>query len=393
MQEFRRLLPLVFVFCMATPAVSETVTLQNGGDFFVAGPAVTEAVDTAGDTFIAARTANARGASQGDLHVIGVDVSIGADAAADLYAIGGTVAVRGAVAEDLTAAGVSVRTERTSETQGNARLIGNSVTIEGPIGGALTATGTDVILNAPIAGDVRIVAGTVSFGPDAKIGGALFYSAEQELAVPERVIPPERVRFEQISMIDAWDEFRDLRRDMPVLPTFMTMFFGFIISLLFFLVLGALMLGFMPKRLEAMRLGISDGPGKSILLGVVGLSMLFGMVPITALTIIGLPFVPIALLAIVVAWTFGYALGAYSVAMRVWIGLDGDPDPSNMARLMVFAAAIIFVALLNFIPFVGWVANYTLVLLGIGAMTNSLFLHLIGNPGAAFDVDMKPIED
>ncbi len=53
---------------------------------------------------------------------------------------------------------------------------------------------------------------------------------------------------------------------------------------------------------------------------------------------------------------------------------------------MVFAAAIIFISLLNFIPFVGGVANYTLVLLGVGAMTRALFLWLIGNPGVAFDV-------
>jgi hypothetical protein len=48
---------------------------------------------------------------------------------------------------------------------------------------------------------------------------------------------------------------------------------------------------------------------------------------------------------------------------------------------------------LNFIPFVGWVANYTLVLLGIGAMIRALFFYFIGNPGLALDVDMKPIED
>ena len=139
--------------------------------------------------------------------------------------------------------------------------------------------------------------------------------------------------------------------------------------------------------------GIVAAPGQSILLGAVGLSMLFGMVPIAALTIIGLPFAPIALLAIVVAWILGYALGAYSVAMRIWNGVSGEAEPSNLSRLLVFAAAIIFIALLNYIPFVGWVANYTLVLLGIGAMTRAFFQSFMGNPGLALDVDMKPIKD
>ena len=88
------------------------------------------------------------GATSGDLHVAGFDVSVSAETTQDLYAAGATVVVRGSVGEDLTAVGFSVRTESTSETRGNARLVGNTLTIEGPVSGALTATGTDVILNA-----------------------------------------------------------------------------------------------------------------------------------------------------------------------------------------------------------------------------------------------------
>ena len=153
------------------------------------------------------------------------------------------------------------------------------------------------------------------------------------------------------------------------------------------------MLGLMPKRLETLRQIIVCTPGQSLLLGVIGLSVLFGLVPITGLTIVGLPFVPIVMLAIIVAWTLGYGLAAYSVAMRVWSGLGGDEAPSTIARLSIFAAAIICIALLNFIPFVGWVVNYTLVLLGIGAITNRLLQPVIASPGIAFDVDMKPIRN
>ncbi|MFT6076012.1 MAG: hypothetical protein ACJAZ1_002944 [Yoonia sp.] len=306
---------------------------------------------------------------------------------------GGTVIIRGAIAEDLAAAGFSLRTESSSITQGNARLMGNSVTVEGPVMGALSVMGRDVILNTAIKGDVRILAQTLSFGPDAVINGTLTYSLEEKMVVPDRVAAAERVIFEKVSGGRVWEEWQEVGKDMPALPTFMSLMFGFAVSLLFFLVLGALMLGFMPKRLSKMRRSIAQAPGQTFLLGVIGLSMLFGMVPIVALTIVGLPFVPIVLLAIVVVWTLGYALGAYSVAMRIWLGVGGTAEPSNVARLLVLAAAIIFVALLNFIPFVGWVANYTLVLLGIGAMTRAVFQSMLGNPGLALDVDLKPIED
>ena len=87
------------------------------------------------------------------------------------------------------------------------------------------------------------------------------------------------------------------------------MFGAFIVSLLFFMVLGALALGFVPGQLERMREGIIAAPGRSILLGVIGLSLLIGLIPITVMTIVGIPFIPVFLLAIVVVWTVGYALG------------------------------------------------------------------------------------
>jgi hypothetical protein len=386
-----------FVFIAAlglpTAGLTDTVSNRNGDDTYFAGPQINQTVDTVGDTFIAGRAIKANGATQGDLHVTGFDVSVSTDVAEDLYAIGATVIIRGAIAEDLTAAGFSVRTESSSVTQGNARLMGNSVTVEGPVAGVLSLMGRDVILNAAIRGDVRILAQTLSFGPEAVVSGTLTYSATDQMNIPQRVAAPERVVFEQISNDRIWEEWDDMGRDMPALPTFMSLMFGFAVSLLFFLVLGALMLGFMPKRLSKMRRSIAEAPGQTLLLGVIGLSMLFGMVPIVALTIVGLPFVLIVLLAIVVVWTLGYALGAYSIAMRLWTIMGGSAEPSSVARLLVLAAAITCVALLNFIPFVGWVANYTLVLLGIGAMTRAIFQWMLGNPGLALDVDMKPIED
>lgn len=384
---------VAIVFGLSGVASADTSSIVHGGDTFIVGAQVNEVVDTSGDAFLAGRTVQARGSAGGDLHVSGFDISISADAADDVYAAGATVVLRGTVAEDLTAAGFSLRTEKAAVTQGNVRLFGNSVTIEGPVEGALTVTGRDVIVNAPIKGDARILAQTISFGPDAQINGTLTYSTGDKIAVPERVAPAERVVFEAYSGRGAREEWNEIGKDMPVLPTFASLLFGFVISLLFFLILGALMLGFMPKRLARLRRSISAAPGQTILLGVIGLSILFGMVPITGLTIVGLPFVPFILLMVVVAWTLGYALGAYGVAMRIWSGFGGADDPSSVTRLMVFAAAIIFIALLNFIPFVGWVANYTLVLLGVGAMTRALFHWLLGNPDVAFDVDMKPAEN
>ncbi|WP_299732612.1 hypothetical protein [uncultured Tateyamaria sp.] len=393
MSAFPKIFAALAVIGFAHAALAETATTRNADDTFFAGGLVNQAIDTKGDTFVTARSARVKGAAFGDMHLSGFDVSVDVDVAEDLYAMGATVVIQGTIGEDLSVMAFSARTDSGSDTRGNARLMGNSVTIEGPVAGALSVLGRDVILNAKISGDVRIVAQTLSLGPDAVVSGTLTYSTKDKIKVPAHVASPDRVTFEEFTGGRVFEEWKTVGKEMPGLPGFASMTFGFIVSLLFFMALGALMLGFMPKRLARMRRSIASAPGQTVMLGVIGLSMLFGMVPIIGLTIIGLPFVPIALLAIVVAWILGYALGAYSVAMRLWIGLGGADDPSIVARLLILAGAIIFVALLNFIPFVGWVANYTLVLLGIGAMTRAVFLSLMGNPDLALDVDMRPIED
>jgi hypothetical protein len=48
---------------------------------------------------------------------------------------------------------------------------------------------------------------------------------------------------------------------------------------------------------------------------------------------------------------------------------------------------------LNFIPILGWMANFALVLAGIGALTAAVFERLAGNIDPVLDTDMQPIED
>ena len=376
----------------AAPIMADTVIAEHGGDTFVAGETITQTVDATGDVFVAGRSATVLGDTAGDFHVAGFDVVIQSDVAQDAYAAGATVTLKGTTGADFTAAGFTVRTEAASRVGRNARLAGATVVVDGPVDGALSIQGRDVLLNAPVSNDVRIVASTLRFGPDAVVSGRLVYTTAAPVDVPERVAPAARIAYEAPTAATVWQEWENMR-EMPVFPTFASMFFGFLITLFFFVLLGAMALGFAPKQVSWLRKSIGAAPGRTLLQGVIGLSMLFGAVPVTAMTIVGIPFVPIAILCIVLVWTLAYALGAYAVAMRLWVGLGGALDPAIATRLGVFAAAIIAVALLNFIPFVGWVANYTLVLLGVGAMTHAVFLALVPDIDPALNADLTPVEE
>jgi hypothetical protein len=379
----------------ATIASAETFTHTNGGDSFTAGAGVSQTYDADRDVFAAGDVVTTRGRIAGDMHVAGMDVNVDATTGADLYAMGATVGIRADVAEDLTAMGYSVRLSTGSVVAGNARMIGRAITVDGSVIGALSAIGAEVTVNGTIDGDAWIVADDIRFGPDAQILGRLVYSTDTPLDIPETVITQDRVRYEEWEGNPALAEMRRTweHAEMPILPTFISLFSAFLITLAFFIAIGAIFLALTPKTIAKMRREIAGRPGHIFLLGILGLSMLFGLIPITALTIVGLPFVPIALLLIFLAWTLGYVLAAYAIAVRIFLGIGGAENPSLLIRLTVLALAICIVTLLNFIPFVGWVINYSLVLLGIGAMTSALFNWLIGNPGYALDADMQPIKE
>ncbi len=381
---------------LAGPGLAQDVSRVHGGDTYTAGEAVTETLSATGDVFAAGSVITTSGSTSGDIHAAGYDVNISTNTGGDLYAAGSSVTISAPVGEDITAAGFSVRSTAAAPAEGNLRFFGRSLTIEGPISGALTAFGGTVHLNAPVSGDAWIVAETITYGPEARIDGALTLSTEDATSVPERVIPAARITVEEW---DAREMYREFDRnwdavDMPMLPAWLSLFSAFLISAIFLLLLAAIFLTFAEKRVEKMRRRVSRQPLQTFLLGVIGLSALFGLVPITALTMIGLPFVPFALLAILVVWTLGYLLAAYGVARRVMFAFNGVEDPSLLMKLVTVALAITAVAILNFIPFIGWVVNYTLVLLGVGAMTAGLLSIWIPDPDPALELDMQtPTDD
>jgi hypothetical protein len=391
----KTLLAALFMFALASPAWAEMQTETVGGDTLMTGTGPAAPLAAARDVVAAGGTVTLGGTVAQDMHAMGFDVEIDATTVGDLTAMGFSLGLRGPVGGDLTASGFTIRHARAAEIGGNARLAGGTITIDGPVRGSLAVMGADVILNSEITGDARITTETVSFGPQARIGGTLTYSAAERADIPVSVIAADKVTYTELDddgmMRNADEMWRNW--EYPVLPTFMSMLGGFIVVLGFFFVIGAIFLSLMPKKVARLEHLITERPGMALLSGVIGLSILFGLVPISALTIVGIPLVPIVLLVTVAIWTLGYILGAYTVAMRALRGTGAPENPTIWIRLLALLVGVTLIALLNFIPFLGWMANFALVLIGIGAMTMALFNQMIGTSDPVLDVDMKPISD
>lgn len=159
-------------------------------------------------------------------------------------------------------------------------------------------------------------------------------------------------------------------------PSLATMFIGFVMTLAFLLVIAAVLLAVLPDAVEKLRTRASARPFQSIGLGVLGLGALVGLMPVVAITLIGIPLIPVLMLAIILFWSVGYLLGVYVLSWRVATAL-GRIEQSNATRLAALASGLVVLALLNFVPIVGWLINLVIVFLGLGGLVDWTLCALI----------------
>jgi hypothetical protein len=335
-----------------------------GGDVFAAGANDSISEPASRDAIISGFLVDISGRTAKDAVAAGFDVDIDAPVGEDLYATEFSVEVEQPVGGDLSASGFNVRLHKDAEVAGNARLMAGTLTLDSPIEGALVAAGGSIEVNGTIAGDARLTAGSLKFGPDARIGGTLSYFAPEPIEIAASVVSPDRIRFERLEMAGRGPMHPGM---FGFWPAFLSVFFAFIVSITFLVMAAGVVLALVPDSLERLRETTIAAPFRNLAVGLLTLGAMFGLVPVSAITLIGIPLIPLLLLAIVALWIAGYLVGVYAVAWRV-AGRMRDLAPTLPARLAVIVVGLIVAASLNFVPFAGWLINLGLMLVGLGGI-------------------------
>ncbi len=341
-------------------AMADQVNLAFGGDAYAAGQTATLSQPVARDAFAAGFTVTLGAPVSGSAHLAGYTVSAAADVGGDLYAAGFAVTVTGAIGGDLTAMGNSVTLGGTAPIAGNARLAGANLVVDTPIDGALLATAGALTLNAPVSGDFSFYGEALSFGPNARVDGTVAIHAPTAPAVPASVAPAERVTFEQIATPDYAGETG--RTVESVLRGFWFTAWATVLWWLLLFVVGAVFIAAAPRLVGELTTLSASHPFRRLGLGVLAFAATLGLVPATALTVVGIVLLPVVLLYVAVACSLAYLAGAYFVGMRIWSAVA--PVRSTAQRLVVLALSLVVAGLLILVPFLGW--GVTLVLRAFG---------------------------
>lgn len=352
----RWILTLVLGLGLALPAAAQDKAAERrlGDDLFVAGSNVRVAAGGLEDVFAAGRDIAIAANVRESVHLFGRRLRITGAVGQDAYAAGQEVEIRGPVIGDVAAAGE--RVELSGSAGADIALAGREVTVTGPIGGDASLAGEMVEIAAPITGSVQIRAERIRFGPGARIDGTLAYWSPNRVDIPAGVIAANRVT-------GVRTEAARKTTEAEVAPRAVRFFVGVVV----FLVLAAVLAAVVPRRLALAHERIVERPWLNLLLGVIAASALCGSILVLALSIIGLPLVPIVLVLTPFVFAVGYLTAAFAVG-RLSLGLARvRPIEGWLGAFTAMATGVVLLAVVRLIPILGWLVLVFAVIVGLGA--------------------------
>ncbi len=364
-----RLLSLAVVTgaLLASPlsSVADEANLTFGGDQYTAGQQAGIDAGVARDAFIAGYNVSISAPVAGDAHLAGFNLTTTAPVTGDVYSAGFSVNIGASVGGDLTAMGNTVTVQTAAPVTGNVRLAGQTVTLDSPVSGSALVTAQTLSLNAAITGDLSFIGETIVFAPGALVTGKVNIQAPKEIAVPAQVASADRVTFTQLVSPDYFGEAG--RTAENVVKSFWPVFWTAVAWLAFLLVLGAAIIALAPARLRSLEAASQKRPFRTFGLGILAFASTLGLVPLAALTIVGLVTLPFVFIYIVVACSLAFLTGAYLIALR--IGSAFVEIDTNLKRLGMLAIGLVGAILLGMIPVLGWLITLAIVIYGFGAFT------------------------
>ncbi|HEY9011620.1 MAG TPA: hypothetical protein VIN06_11425 [Devosia sp.] len=359
----RLLLPFI-ILAGADAVLADEARLSFGGDQYVAGQAAGVASPVERDAFVAGYDVRLGSPVTGDAHLAGFNVSTDAPVGGDLYAAGSSVNVTNTVGGDVTAFGNTIAVRPDASVAGNTRLAGASVTLSAPINGSALITAQTLTLDAPVAGDLNFFGENIVFGPAAKIAGKVIIQAPKEIAVPATVAQPNQVTFTQLVAPDYAGEAGKtaehvVKSAWPFVWATGAWWLVLCVVGLLFITLGG-------RTTAALEAASEPRSLRTFGLGVLGFAATIGLVPVFALTMIGIFLLPFVLVFVVLACALAYLFGTYLLGRRVAKAMI--PVDTNLKRVGVLVVSVVLAGLVGMVPFIGWLATLALLAFGFGAL-------------------------
>ncbi len=221
-------------------------------------------------------------------------------------------------------------------------------------------------LNGSVTGDAVLAVDSVTFGPEAKVVGALtiYASNPGSIKVPESVAPAARVKIVQRSVGNApnWSDVSPVH--LGVWAVIRSIVIGIVVTGL----LALLVIALAPKHVQLWRDVAQAHPWRAILSGFLAASALVGSGFVLALTLIGALLIPVVIGLVIMAIFAGYALGSYVLGSALWLAFGRVMPEGLLGKFGLAMLGAAMVAVVWFVPILGWLFALGVTLMGIGTL-------------------------
>ena len=374
---FKRLPMLVAVLALtaspclyaedAKPAASAA---GLAADTFVFGGSVRIDKPVAGDLIAAGGNVDVDAPVGGDAVMTGGNLRVTAKVGQSVYAAGGRLILDAPIGRNLRVAGGQVDIGPMATVAGNVTVGGGQVSLNGPVKGSISVGGGRVLIDAPVEGDVVANAGQLTLGPNARLAGKLRYRSGDELVrdpaaqvagTIEHLPLPGRAASGAQWHERGWDGHRSERSVGP--GWFWT---------LGLMAIAAVLIAALPVTSARVVRTLTTRWAWSLLLGFIALVCIPVAALILLITIIGIPLGLLAVLLYLALLLVGYV--ASGMALGQWALARWKADAAGRTGWRIAAAmlAVLALALLGSVPYLGGLVALAAVLAGIGAIAMQL---------------------
>ncbi len=351
-------------------AENKSVVVSESANVYLSGSSVRPSGPVEGDLFAAGGNVNVDQPVKGDASLTGGQVSVNSAIGDDLRAAGGQVILNGKVGGEVLLAGGRINVDTNADVQGRLRAAGGNITLAGKYAKGVKAYGGNITLAGEVNGDAYLTGGTIEILPSAKINGNLNYTSREELKIDPAQVSGAVKRTAAPQEWRGWEQGGHMR-ERSWSSRHGISFSPFL--LLGLIAAAAVFILVFPNATRGAQQEVGTSPWASLGLGA---AMLFTLPPVAILlmiTVIGIP-LAFALLALFpLLLLVGYLTTALYIGDRGATALKKDTASSTWMRIGFVALALLALALIRLIPFVGGLVVFAALLIGMGAWSLHLY--------------------
>lgn len=278
-------------------------------------------------------------------------LSAGAIAGDVVIRIGDDVEVTQTVEGSLAAAAGRITVD--APVEGDASLAGGKIIVKGAVRDHLRVAGGHVIIDGPVGRHVSVAAGTLELGPDARIDGRLTFHGGELKRDPAAVVT------------GAVEHSRARSRSHHPIGRSSSGFLGWVWTT-GLLLLAALIAAALPGPSQRMAQELRERPWVTTLVGLVALTTIPVAAALLMITIIGIPIGLLAVVGYAALLLVGYVWLAVAVGGLLLDRVKPETAAPTAWRAGAAALAMLILALLTRLPFIGGLVVFAALVVGVG---------------------------